>query len=114
VPKERGGASPLAEALRRYLAESGLADRLEQATVLEAWPRLVGPVVSSATTPLVVTADGTLFVAVRTSAWMTELAMMERDILAAVNRHFTPAGEREASPQAERNRITRIRWQLAR
>ena len=114
MPNERSGAAPLAEALRRYLAESGLADRIEQSTVLEAWPRLVGPVVSSATTPLVVTADGTLFVAVRTSAWMTELAMMERDILAAVNRHFTSTGGEKASPQTERNKITRIRWQLAR
>jgi predicted nucleic acid-binding Zn ribbon protein len=114
MPNERGGATPLAEALRRYLSESGLAGRLEQASVIEAWPGLVGPVVASATKPLAVAADGTLFVAVRTSAWMAELAMMERDILAAVNRRFASGEPENPAPERDRGRITRIRWQLAR
>jgi predicted nucleic acid-binding Zn ribbon protein len=114
MPNERRGATPLAEALRQFLSQSGLAGRLEQASVIEAWPGLVGPVVASATRPLAVAADGTLFVAVRTSAWMAELAMMERDILAAVNRRFAPEAGALASAGSDRGRITRIRWQLAR
>ena len=92
---------PLAAALGRYLSKSGLATRLEQASVVEAWPDLVGPGVAAVTQALSVAADGTLFVAVRTPAWMTELAMMEREILAAINRRGTAS-------------IARIRWQLAR
>ena len=93
---------PIGEAVRRYLDASGLGDRLAQASVIEAWPELVGPADAAATRPLAVAADGTLFVAVRTSAWMTELAMMEREILSAVNR------------RGDRGKISGIRWQLAR
>jgi predicted nucleic acid-binding Zn ribbon protein len=102
APNESGGPEALAAALRRYLAASGLADRLEQATVVDDWPSLVGPAVAKVTKPLAVAADGTLFVAVRTPSWMNELALMEREILGAINR------------QRERGKIARIRWQLAR
>jgi predicted nucleic acid-binding Zn ribbon protein len=101
-PNEKRGPVPLAQALRGFLDKQGFADRVEQASVLDAWPTLVGPAVAAATKPLAVTADGTLFVGVRTSAWMSELAMMEREILAAVNRALGRAP------------ITRIRWQLTR
>jgi predicted nucleic acid-binding Zn ribbon protein len=91
----------LAAALGRYLSQSGLATRIQQVSVVEAWPNLVGPGVAAVTQAISVAADGTLFVAVRTPAWMTELAMMEREILGAINRGRSVA-------------ITRIRWQLAR
>jgi predicted nucleic acid-binding Zn ribbon protein len=102
APNDRDHAEPVGDAVRRYLEASGLADRLEQASVLEAWSDLVGPAVAGATTPLSVAADGTLFVAVRTSAWMSELSLLEREILARIN------------GRSERGRIARIRWQLAR
>jgi predicted nucleic acid-binding Zn ribbon protein len=98
MPNERPEA--LAEALRRYLDQRGLAKRVGQATALEAWPSVVGAAVAAAARPLVVTADGTLIVAVRSSAWMNELSLMERDLLEALNR---------ANPSAP---LTRIRWQI--
>ncbi|HSA55882.1 MAG TPA: DUF721 domain-containing protein [Gemmatimonadaceae bacterium] len=101
MPNDKGPAESLSDVLRRYLDEKGLAPRVEQAAVLDAWPDLVGPAVAAATRALAVAADGTLFVGVRTPAWMAELAMMEREILVAVNR---------ASPRVP---ISRIRWQLA-
>jgi predicted nucleic acid-binding Zn ribbon protein len=82
--------------------EHGFAERIEQASVLEEWPQLVGRTVAGVTKPLAVAADGTLFVSVRTPAWMTELAMMEREILKAINGKDGPA------------RVNRIRWQLGR
>lgn len=100
-PNDKGRPEPLAAALRRFLDQRGMASRVEQASVLEAWPSLVGPTVAAVTRALAVSPDGTLFVAVRSSAWMSELAMMEREILGAVNRHG--AGEP----------ISRIRWQLS-
>ncbi|HEX7123472.1 MAG TPA: DUF721 domain-containing protein [Gemmatimonadaceae bacterium] len=95
------GPEPLGEALRRFLDGAGLAPRVEQAAVLEEWPRVVGPTVAAVTRPMAVTADGTLFVAVRTAAWMSELALLEREIVSRL---------REVSPRAP---VVRIRWQMA-
>ena len=102
MPNDKPQASPIADAIRGFLDRSGLAGRVAQASVIEAWPSLVGPTVAEATKALAVAADGTLFVAVRTPAWMTELAMMEREILAAINR-YQGSGK-----------ISRIRWQISR
>lgn len=102
MPDDKRGPEGIAEAMRRFLAERGFAERVEQTTVLEAWAAIVGPAVAAVTTPLAVAADGTLFVGVRSSAWMAELSLMEREILAAIRRTHANAG------------ITRIRWQIAR
>jgi predicted nucleic acid-binding Zn ribbon protein len=91
---------PIGDALRRYLDQKGLAKRVGQATALEAWPGVVGPAVAAAARPLSVMADGTLIVAVRSSAWMNELSLMERDLLEALNR---------VKPKAP---LLRIRWQI--
>lgn len=92
---------PLAAALERYLNSRGLAKRVNQTNALEAWPGVVGPAVAAAARPLSVTADGTLIVGVRSSAWMNELSMMERELLEALNR---------ANPSAP---LSRIRWTIA-
>jgi predicted nucleic acid-binding Zn ribbon protein len=99
VPNDR--PVPLGDVLRRFLDQQGLAKRVGQATAMEAWPGVVGPAVAAAARPLVVTSDGTLIVAVRSSAWMNELSLMERDLLEALNR---------ANPSAP---LTKIRWQIA-
>jgi predicted nucleic acid-binding Zn ribbon protein len=77
---------PLGEALASYLTSSGLAARVEQATVIPEWATLVGPQIGAVTEPLLITADGTLFVAVTTSPWMAELTLMERQLLTTLNR----------------------------
>jgi predicted nucleic acid-binding Zn ribbon protein len=102
MPNDNRGPEAMADAMRRFLAQSGFAGRVEQATVLEAWPAIVGPAVAAVTVPQSVAADGTLFVAVRSAAWMAELSMMEREILAAIRRTHESAG------------IARIRWMIAR
>jgi predicted nucleic acid-binding Zn ribbon protein len=76
--------TPVAEALAAYLKRSGLETRMEQATAVEDWPGRVGPRIAAATTPLHV-ANGVLFVAVRSSAWLMELRMMEGEIRRRVN-----------------------------
>jgi predicted nucleic acid-binding Zn ribbon protein len=100
---EERGKRPTAvgEALRSYLARSGLATRLAQAQVIPDWPRLVGPQIAHVTAPESVTPDGTLFVRVATSAWMTELQLMGPQIMAAIN-----AGRGAG-------RIKTIRWLLS-
>jgi predicted nucleic acid-binding Zn ribbon protein len=102
MTKRREKPKALGELLSTFLESSGLAARVEQAAIIPEWPSLVGAQIAAATEPLSVTADGTLFVAVRTNAWMTELSLLEPELLRALN---------AASGRA---RILRIRWQIKR
>jgi predicted nucleic acid-binding Zn ribbon protein len=54
------------------------------------------------TEPLSVTTDGVLFVAVRTHAWMSELSLMEPELLTSLN------------SRKDRPPVRKIRWQLMR
>ena len=92
----------IADALSSYLRQSGLAERVEQASVIPEWPGLVGAQIAAVTEPMSIARDGTLFVAVRTNAWMTELSLMEPQLLAALN------------AKAGRQRVERIHWRLMR
>ena len=89
-------------AISQCLERSGLKGRVEQASVVPEWPHLVGAQIAAVTEPLSVTADGVLFVAVRTHAWMSELSLLEPELLASLNR-------REG-----RLPVKKIRWQLMR
>ena len=94
--------APVGRVIKDYLRESGLAARVAQAQVIPEWPRLVGPQVAAVTEPLRITADGTLFVAVATNPWMTELSLMEPQLLAAIN------------VVAGRPSVKKLRWQAKR
>jgi predicted nucleic acid-binding Zn ribbon protein len=48
------------------------------------WADRVGPAIAAVTTPLRVS-RGSLVVAVRSSAWLMELKLMERDIVGRIN-----------------------------
>ena len=93
---------PISSAISSFLEKAGLRDRVEQASVVPEWPTLVGAQISAVTEPLSVTADGILFVAVRTHAWMSELSLLEPELLASINR------------RTDRPPIKKIRWQLMR
>ena len=84
------------------LRQSGIADRIAQASVIPEWPKLVGPQIARVTQPQSITPTGTLFVAVTTNAWMTELSLMEPELLRRLNQ------------RTGRLQIRKIRWQLAR
>ena len=84
------------------LKQTGVADRIAQANVFPQWPQLVGPQIAKVTEPLSVTRQGTLFVAVSTNAWMTELALMEPELLRRLNE------------RTGRLQIKKIRWQIRR
>lgn len=87
--------------MQGYLARTGLERRLAQAQVVPEWPQLVGPQIAAVTAPESVAADGTLFVRVATSAWMTELQLMTPEIMARLNAGRGPG------------RIKTIRWLLS-
>ena len=92
----------LANVVGAFLRQTKLDERVEQASVVPEWPDLVGKQIARVTKPISVTPDGTLFVSVTTNSWMTELSLMEPQILRALN------------AKAGRNRVRKIRLQLMR
>ena len=93
---------PISAAISQFLDQHGLRDRVDQASVVPEWPRLVGAQIAAVTEPLSVTADGVLFVAVRTHAWMSELSLLEPELLALLN------------GRTDRPHVKKIRWRLMR
>ena len=100
--KKRRTPRKLGDVMKDVLSRSGVADRVAQAAVIPEWRSLVGPQIAGVTDPMSVTPQGTLFVAVKTNAWMTELSLLEPDLLRRLNE------------RAGRLQIKRIRWQLKR
>ena len=88
--------------LGSFLKNSKLGERVEAAQVVPEWESLVGMQIATVTKPISVTRDGTLFVSVKTNGWMTELSLMEPQLLRALN------------SKPGRTRIKKIRLQLMR
>lgn len=84
MSKKDDGPKQVREALQKYLQKSGIGDQIEAASVVPEWATLVGPAIAAVTTPIRVS-EKTLVVGVRSSAWMNELKMMEREIVARLN-----------------------------
>jgi predicted nucleic acid-binding Zn ribbon protein len=83
--ERRGGAlQRIGSLIEGLLRSRGLAEGVERASVVPEWPDLVGPQIARVATPVGFD-RATLFVEVRSSAWLMELEMMERRILARVN-----------------------------
>ena len=93
---------PLANVVGSFLRGAKLEERVEAAQVVPEWESLVGKQIATVTTPILVTRDGTLVVSVKTNGWMTELSLMEPQILRALN------------AKAGRARVKKIRLQLMR
>lgn len=74
----------LGDALRQYLDESGLGERVEEAKLVPEWAERVGPAIAGVTTPMRAS-HGALIVGVRSSAWLMELKLMEREIVRRLN-----------------------------
>jgi predicted nucleic acid-binding Zn ribbon protein len=70
--------------LTRFLSRSGLAAKVEAASVVPEWDQLVGPQIAAVATPLRVS-EGRLFVAVESSAWIMELNMMKSQMMRNLN-----------------------------
>lgn len=102
MSRERSKPKRINEAIARFLTDAGIAERVEQARVIPEWAELVGSDIARVAEPQAVTADGTLFVAVKSHGWMSELSLMEPQIIAALNR------------DASRRPIRRIHWRLRR
>jgi predicted nucleic acid-binding Zn ribbon protein len=97
--KKDSGPISVAELLKKFLDKSGIGEQIEAASVVPEWAERVGPAIAAVTTPMRVS-QGTLIVGVRSSAWMNELKMMEREIISRINQGRT------------RGRIDKIRFQM--
>ena len=84
-----------------FLAQRGLLKHVERAGLAETWPELVGANIAKVTAVRGVS-EATLFVEVRSSAWISELNMMKGQILERVNAH-----------QSEEARIEKMVFVLA-
>jgi predicted nucleic acid-binding Zn ribbon protein len=93
---------PIGRVVSDFLDGKGLTLRVQQSSVIDDWAGIVGPQIAKVTVPLSVTPDGTLFVAVATNGWMTELSLMEPELIRALNTH------------ASARRVKKIRFQLTR
>ena len=89
----------VASVLANVLERQGLQARIEQAAIIPEWPQLVGDQIAAVTEPKSISANGTLFVSVTTNAWMTELSLLEPELLRSLN------------SKTARSPIKRIRWQ---
>jgi len=90
----------MSDVLASFMAKSKEGNRVDMARVVHEWPALVGAQISAVTEPIMITRDGTLFVAVKTSSWMSELSLMEPQLLIAIN-----AGRKTG-------KVVRIHWRL--
>ena len=70
--------------LAALLEKHGVKEQVERMSVLDLWPELVGEHVAEVTKAKGVS-EATLFVEVRTSAWLMELNIMKGEFLARVN-----------------------------
>lgn len=91
---------PIGEALEGFLKRRGLAKRVAQAGAIDDWAGAVGAQIAAVTKAMSVTPDGILFVAVSTNAWMTELSLMEPELLKVLN------------AVEGREKVTKLRFQL--
>ena len=104
TPRKKVKQKPSAfgDVLSSVLKSSGMAARVEQASIIPEWASLIGTQIASVTDPQSISADGTLFVYVKTNAWMNELSMMEPELLKALN------------ARVGKSPVKRIRWLLKR
>ena len=68
----------------RLLEAAGVAEQLRRHGALDRWPELVGDAIARVTHARSLS-EGTLFVEVRSSAWLMELELMKGEILRRVN-----------------------------
>ena len=79
-----GGPERVGSVVGRFLEEKGVAEQVRRQGALESWATLVGGAIAGVTHARSLS-EGTLFVEVRSSAWLMELEMMKGEILRRVN-----------------------------
>ncbi len=87
---KKPGPVRLDTVLGEVLGRHGLQDQVRRMGVLELWPDIVGAAIAKVTEARGVQ-EATLFVEVRTSAWLMELNLMKAELLERVNERMSEA-----------------------
>jgi predicted nucleic acid-binding Zn ribbon protein len=116
--RKKGSPEPIGSLIEGLLRARGLFEGVERGSVFSEWEEFVGPEIARVAKPVGFDRS-VLFVEVRSSAWLMELEMMERRILAQINASRRrgkfdkivfrlAAGEASAEPAGTaRHRMTR-------
>lgn len=91
MKERKSRLEPLADALSSYLDRSGIAAGAESRRVLTEWRERVGDRIADVATPVRMD-RGTLIVGVRSSAWLMELRLMEKQLVERLNRGLGEGG----------------------
>jgi len=91
--KVNTGPTGVSRTVFRALVRPGHADTLREHMAPFAWKAVVSPVIAKATKALHVT-NGTLTVAVKSSAWAAELSMQKPELLVKVNRYLSGSSKK--------------------
>lgn len=81
---DRKGPERIGELLGSFLEKKGLREALDRVDAAEEWQERVGEAIGQVTQARGVSGS-TLFVEVKSSAWLMELNLMKEEILARVN-----------------------------
>ena len=79
-----GGPERLGQLLPEFLDRRGLAEPIDRAGAVPAWSEIVGPQIARISEAAGFD-GGVLFVRVASSAWLSELKRLERDLLRRLN-----------------------------
>jgi len=80
----RAKPEPLGGLVRSLLAKWGIAERVERATVIADWEKLVGKHIARVSRPVRIRED-TLFVEVESAAWRMELSLLRPRLMRKLN-----------------------------
>jgi len=94
--KVNSGPVGVSRTVFRALVRPGQADTLREHMAPFAWKAVVSPVIGNATKPLHVS-NGILTIAVKSSAWATELSLQKHDLLIKVNRYLAGSAKKSVS-----------------
>jgi predicted nucleic acid-binding Zn ribbon protein len=76
----------LAEALKDYIREMNIGDKLSEAGVINSWEEIVGKAISSRTTKIYIK-DHVLYVHLNSSVVRNELLMLREALREKLNQH---------------------------
>ena len=86
-----GGPTRVGDLLDQVLKQRGVGTQIRRVGALDAWAEAVGEKIASVTHAKAVVAS-TLFVEVRSSAWLQELSFMKGALLERVNEQLEKDG----------------------
>ncbi len=84
VPEPRRAPEKIGDFMDAFLEGQGVKQQVERVSVLDEWAERVGPKIAEVTRARSVS-EATLFVEVRSSAWLMELNMIKGRILERLN-----------------------------